>query len=187
MNTSFILTVAQPSWQNNHFYFMYQVYSTKVAPLLWSNTTTMRPLRIHFGGERNVKSNEIVEIQQQHAAASSSKQSSTICLEEPAEKREKTYSVVQEQVRVSRHLVRITWRVPSTTNHEQTWGGACCKRPWQRGTDASLTSSVLSRRATSVAPAQRKKYRYSSISSRWDHEKQISYFGDPQTGEVYTY
>ena len=36
-------------------------------------------------------------------------------------------------------MVRITWRTPLTTKHEQTRGGACCKRPWQRGTDASLT------------------------------------------------
>ena len=47
--------------------------------------------------------------------------------------------MVQEQVRVSRYLVRITPRTPSTTNHKQTGGSACCKRPRQRGTDASLT------------------------------------------------
>ena len=59
----------------------------------------MRPLRIHFGGERNVKNNEIVKY-------SSSKQSSRICLEESAEKMEKNVQrVVQEQVRVSRYLV----------------------------------------------------------------------------------
>ena len=46
------------------------------------------------------------------------------------------------------------------------------------------TSSVLSRRAASPAPAQRKNCRYFSTWSRWDHKKTISYFGDLQTGEV---
>ena len=46
--------------------------------------------------------------------------------------------MVQEQVRVSG-----TWYVSHqghlVDNHEQAGGGACCKRPRQRGTDASLT------------------------------------------------
>ena len=58
-------------------------------------------------------------------------------------------------------------------NHEQTGGGAGCKRPQQRGTDASFTcaSLVLSRRATSPAPAQRTNCRYFLTWSRRDHEK----------------
>ena len=48
-------------------------------------------------------------------------------------------------------------------------------------------SSVLSWRATSPTPAQRKRCRYFSDRDRPDGttKKQFSYFGDPQTGEVY--
>ena len=67
----------------------------------------MRPWRvIHFGGERNAKNNEMAKIQQQQGAANNPR---VFALEEPAgKKNNKTYSVVQEQVRVPRYLVRIT-------------------------------------------------------------------------------
>ena len=102
------------------------------------------------------------------AGASSNKQFPGDLFKEPSEQnkmkiqRKKLYSVVQEQMRVR-----------CLRQREQTGGGACCERPRQRGTDASRTwhdSSVLSQRATSAAPAQRKNCCYSSISSRWDHE-----------------
>ena len=80
----------------------------------------------------------VVKIQRQQAAANNPRVV-FVWKNQPKKGGKKTYSVVQEQVWVSRCLVRITWRTTSTTNHEQTWGGACCKRPWQRGTDASLT------------------------------------------------
>ena len=44
----------------------------------------MRPWRIHFGGERNVKNNEMVKKQQRQAAANNPR---VFCLEEPAEKK----------------------------------------------------------------------------------------------------
>ena len=79
------------------------------------------------------------------------------------QKIDKLYSVVQEQMRVSaRHL----------RQHEHTGGGSGCKGRDNEGQmRRAHDSSVLSRRATSAAPAQRKNCRYSSISSGWDHEK----------------
>ena len=59
----------------------------------------MRPWRIHFGGERNVKYNEIVTVRQQHAAANNPRV--FVSKNQPKKKGKKTYSVVQEeQVRV---------------------------------------------------------------------------------------
>ena len=71
----------------------------------------MQPLRIHFGGERNVKNNETNCTNS--AAASSSKQSSSICLEEPAEKKGKKRTAWSR----SRYECAGTWYVP----HEHLW------------------------------------------------------------------
>ena len=57
----------------------------------------MRPWRIHFGGERSVKKNEIVKIQQQQAAANNPR---VFVWNNQPKRGEKTYGVVQEQVRV---------------------------------------------------------------------------------------
>ena len=91
-----------------------------------------------------------------------------------------------------RSCYRCTWYTCSIKdaldNHEQTGGGAGCKMPRQRGTDASFTC-VLLRSCRDVRRPQHlpnaKNCRYFSTWFRWDHEKQISYFGDPQTGEVH--
>ena len=68
-----------------------------------------------------------------------------------------------------RSYYRCTWCTyhikDALDNHEQTGGGAGCKRSRQRGTDASFTCVLLrSCRdvATSPAPAQRKNWRYLS-------------------------
>ena len=50
----------------------------------------------------------------------------------------------------------------------------------------SHASSVLSRRATSAAPAHGKNCRYSSISSRWDHEKTKSRISEIRRPRRYT-
>lgn len=91
----------------------------------------------------------------------------------PSRKREKKlHSMVQQQVRVSRYLIRTTSRTPSTNTHEQTGRGAYCKKLRRKETDALLTWLFgLGATCDVSAPAQRKNCLYSSISSRWDHEK----------------
>ena len=58
-------------------------------------------------------------------------------------------------------------------NHEQTGGGRLQKAATTRDRCVvhMYASTLLSRRATSPAPAQRKNYRYFSTSSSGDHEK----------------
>ena len=88
-----------------------------------------------------------------------------------------------------RSYYRCTWYTyhikDALDNHEQAGGGACCRRPRQRGTDASFTRVLL----RSCRDVRRPRHlpnanncRNFSMSSRWDHEKSL-YFGDPQTGE----
>ena len=89
------------------------------------------------------------------------------------------YSVVQEQMRVSARCLR---------QHEQTEGGACCKRPRQRGTDASRTcffGLVASCDVRDTCPTQKKLPVFFNRIQKGPRKKQSSYFGDPQTGEVY--
>ena len=74
-------------------------------------------------------------------------------------------------------------------NHEQTGGGACCKRPRQRGTDASFTCMLL-RSCRDVRRPRHLPIAKTAISQPdpdGTTKKQISYFGDPQTGEVSYY
>ena len=75
---------------------------------------------------------------------------------------------------------RCEYQVPGThhitdtfDNHEKLEAGPAAKgRDNKRQMRLSNVSSVLSRRATSTAPAQRENCRCSSVLSRWDHEKQ---------------
>ena len=146
----------------------------------------MRSWRIHFGRERNVKNNEI-RGSKNTAAASSSKQSSSICLEEPAEEKGDQKSTAWSRSKYEYPgtcYVSHEGHLRQTTTNKLEAKPAAKGRGNERQMRHSHASSVLSRRATSAAPAQRKNYRYPSFASRWDHEKQI-YFGDPQTGEVY--
>ena len=143
----------------------------------------MRPWRIHFGRETNVKNNKIPG-SKNTAAASSSKQSSSIWKNQP--KREETI------VQCGPGAGTSTWYVSHEGYLRQPTTNKLETEPAAKGHDnegqmrRSHAPSVLSRRATSAAPAQLKNYRYSSIASRWDHEKQISYFGDSQTRGGYT-
>ena len=95
--------------------------------------------------------------------------------------------------------IRVASRTLWTTTNKLEAGPAANKRPRQRGTDASFTcmcaSSVLSRRATSPAPAQRKHCRYFSTlypdGDRPDGttKKRISYEvfrGSPDDGGILT-
>ena len=80
--------------------------------------------------ERNIKNT---------AVASSSKQYDFLeylecVLEEPADKENKKIGGTAAATYMVRTTSRTLW-----TTHKQTEGGACCKRPRQPGTDASLT------------------------------------------------
>ena len=72
-------------------------------------------------------------------------------------------------------------------NHEQSGGGAGCKRPRQRGTVASFTC-VLLRSCCDVRRPRHVPNAKTAAVFRPDPDgttkKQISYFGDHQTGEV---
>ena len=85
--------------------------------------------------------------------------------------------------------IRITTRTLWTTTNKLEAGPAARGRDneGQMRRSHVYFYSVLSRRATSPAPAQRKNCRYFSTWIRSRHgttKKQISHFGDPQTGEV---
>ena len=85
---------------------------------------------------------------------------------------------------------RCTWYTDhikdALDNHEQTGGGAGCERPPQRGTYASFTC-VLLRSCRHVRRPRHLPNAKTAAISQPDPDgttkKQISYFGDPQTGE----
>ena len=150
----------------------------------------MRPWRIHFGGARNAKNNEIVKIQQQQAAAnklliiSSSMFFRTTGKKEQAN-REELCSVVQEQVRVSG-----TWHVSHQGHLRQP------RTNWRRGllqkaaaTRDRCVAHMLLRSCRDVRrPRHLSNAKTAAILQSHPvgtTKKQISYFGDPQTGEVY--
>ena len=129
----------------------------------------MRPWRMYFGGERNVKTNEM---QKYRRSKRQQTISSSVFFRRTSRKKnirtegKKLYSVVQEQMRVS---ARQNDTFDNTNKLEA--GPAAKGRDNEGQMRRAHDSSVLSRRATSAAPAQRKNCRYSSISSGWDHEK----------------
>ena len=72
-------------------------------------------------------------------------------------------------------------------NHEQSGGGAGCKRPRQRGTDAPFTCVLLRSCRDEQRPRHLPNAKTAAIfqpDPDGTTKKQISYFGDPQTGEV---
>ena len=102
----------------------------------------MRPWCIRFGGERDAKKNEKLIIKMQHAAANNIISSRTYFFKEPADKK-------KQKIEGSnwRSYYRCNWCKyhikDALDNHEQTGGRAGCKRPRQRGTDASFTCVLL--------------------------------------------
>ena len=90
MNSS-TTELAQPS-------ISFYVCISQAAPLLSSNTNTiMRLWRIHSGGEKNAKNNEIVKRQQQQQAAANNPR---VFGRTSRKERKQSYSVVREPVRV---------------------------------------------------------------------------------------
>ena len=74
-------------------------------------------------------------------------------------------------------------------NHEQTGGRAGCKRPRQRGTDASFTCVLLRsfrdvRRPRHLPNAKTAAIFQPDPDGTTKKQIPVSYFGDPQTGEV---
>ena len=83
--------------------------------------------------------------------------------------------------------IRITFK-DALDNHEQTGGGAGCKRPRQRGTDASFTCVLLRSRRDVRRPWRLPNVKTAAIFQPHPDgtmKKQTSYFGDTQTAEVY--
>ena len=149
----------------------------------------MRPWCKRFGGERNAKKNEkltlIVKIQQA-APMLFPRVPGNFFLRISQQKKQKIGGKNWRNYFVPLYLVYVS--------HQGRFGQP--RTNWRRGRLQKATttrdrcvvhmcaSSVLSRRATSPAPAQRKT---AAIQPHPDGitKKQISYFGDPQTGEVY--
>ena len=140
---------------------------------------------MHFDGGRNTKNNDI--LRSSTKKHSSSKQQQTIIehfFGRTSPKKEKTVqrgpgagASIQEP---GTYQIKDYLRRPTTNKLDAGPAAKGCHNEGQMR--RSRASTVLSRRATSAAPAQRKNCRHSSISSRWDHEKTFLYFGDPQTG-----
>ena len=132
---------------------------------------------VHFSGERNVSNNEIVKIQQQQQAAANNPR--VFVWKNQPKKMEK---------RTSWSRIRYenpgAWYVSHEGNLRQPTTNKLQAGPAAKGRDneghmcRSHASSVLSRRATSAAPAQRKNYR----SSRWDHENKSRISETPRPG-----
>ena len=124
----------------------------------------MRPWRIHFGGEINVKNNEIPETSTEKGGKNVQRgPGACTSIQGPGTYHMKDTFDNQPRTNLRRGLLK-----KGRDNEGQM--------------RRSHASSVLLRRATSAAPAQRKNYRYSPTSSRWDHKKEISHLEDPQTG-----
>ena len=121
-----------------------------------------------FGREGNAKENEKLN------TASSSEQNYFLeylgfFFKEPVDKKKQK---IGGKIGEATTTYRCTWYTyhikDALDNHEQTGGGAGCKKPRttrDRCVVHICASSVLSQRATSPAPAQRKNCRYFSASS----------------------
>ena len=128
------------------------------------NTTTMRPWCIHFGGERNAKKNERLTVKIQSAAANNIISSSTWYFFKRTSQQKNNNSGNKVEKLLPLYLVYVS--------HQGRFGQP--RTNWRRGRlqKAATTrdrcvvhlfsSSVLSRRATSPARAQRKNCRYFS-------------------------
>ena len=144
----------------------------------------MQPWCIRFGRERNAKKNEtlIVKIQQ---AANNTISSSTWHFFFKNQPTKKTKTRGENW----RSYYRCTWYTyhvkDALDNHEQTGGGAGCKRPRQRGTDASFTCVLLRSCRDVRRPRHLPNAKTAAIfqphssswgSCRWDHEKTFIVF-----------
>ena len=153
----------------------------------WCNTITMRPWCILFGRERNAKKNEKSTLKN---AASSSKQyyllehllffSRTSRQKKTKNKGEKLEKLLPLYLVYVSHQGRFG---KPRTNWRRGWlQRAATTR--DRRVVHTCASSVLSQRATSPPPDNAKTAAISQPGPDGTMKKQISYFGDPQTGEV---
>ena len=146
--------------------------------LRWYKAITMRPWCIHFGAERNAKKNENLMVTIQQAAAN------IICSwtwyffwqNQPTKKDKKIGGKTGETTTTYLYLVCVSHQGPFGQPRTYVRRGRLQKAATTRVRCVvhMCASSVLSRRATSPAPAQRKNCRYFSTWSRWDHEKENS-------------
>ena len=146
----------------------------------------MRPCCIHFGGERNSKINENLPVRIQQAATNNiitSSNWSFVLKNQPTKKRGgggdwRSYN----SCTLYTHHIK-----DALDNHEQTGGGACCKRPRQRGADASFSCVLRSCRDVQRLRHMLKATTAAIFQSHagWTSKRRISYFGGPRP-ESYT-
>ena len=102
---------------------------------------------------------------------------------EPADKKQGGKSV-EKLLLIPLYLVYVSHQGGRTTTNKLEAGPAAKGRDNEGQMRRSQLFSVLLRRATSPAPAQRKNYRCFPTSSRWDHKTNLV-FRRSQTAEIH--
>ena len=146
---------------------------------------------MHTLWQRNAKKNEKLMVKIQQAAANNTICSSTwyfFLKNQITKKKKKTGG------KNWRSCCRCTWYTyhikDASDNQEQTGSGAGCKRPRQRGTDASFTCVLLRSFCDVRRPRHLPNAKTAAISPPdpdGTTKKQISYFGDHQTWDCLLY
>ena len=148
----------------------------------------MRPERIPFGGERNAKNNDIrssKKIKQQQAAANIPR----VFFGRTSRKKGEKKTVqrgpgVGASIQVSgKYHMKDTFRQPTTNKLE---AGLAAKGPDNEGQMRRSRSCRDVRRPQHLPTAQGSNFRYSSTSSRWDHQKTNFVFRRPARPGRYT-
>ena len=178
MNSS-TTELAQPS-------ISFYVCISQAAPLLSSNTNTiMRLWRIHSGGEKNAKNNEIVKRQQQQQAAANNPR---VFGRTSRKERKQSYSVVREPV-----------RVPGTYHMKDTFDNqprTNLRRGLRQKAVTTRDRCVAHMLLRSCRDVRRPRHFFCPtqnlplLSNLIQMEPRkpnivLPYFGGPQTGEVY--
>ena len=148
----------------------------------------MRPWCIRTLWQRNAKNNEKLLVIIPQASANNMICSNTCFYFLRTSRQKKTKQTGGGKWRSCYRCTWYTYHIKDALdNHEQTGGGAGCERPRQRGTDASFTC-VLLRSCRDVRRPRHLPNAKTAAISQPDPDgttkKQISYFGDPHTGEV---
>ena len=130
---------------------------------------------VHTLWRRNAKKNESVMVKIQQAAANNIISSGTwdfFLKNQPTKKnKNREGAKTGEATTVVPGTVCVSHQ-GSFGNHEQTGGGAGCKRPRQRGTDSSFTCVLLRSCRDVRRPRHPPNAKTAALtSSRWDREK----------------
>ena len=162
----------------------------------------MLPWCIHFVWQRKKREKERnFKVKIQQAAANNIISSSTcffvgwffkmlFFFKEPADKKKNRGKKMEKQLATVVPGIRITSMTLWTNTNKLEAGPAANKRPRQRGTDASFTCVLLRcsrdvRRPRYLPSANTAAVFHMGIVQMGPRKKQMSHFGDFQTGEVY--